>query len=333
MKRKVLYMFGIIIILIFIIYFSSFIMKLKGEKKDNEKEVEVVSYCNNPIIPEGFKSVDTDTAKWIKDNDGIIKDWNKGLVIEDEQGNQFVWVPIDLDNLNYYYNVSEDNRFNKKNLNSRDEVDRQILKYGGFYVSRYEAGISKKMQSNIINISSTTNNVLNIPVSQKDTIPWNYISFKNAKVNAESMYNNENLKSKLLTQKQYQGIMQWLNSCGYEVYNNSYSFGNYSNVIFEFSGYYSEDYGKSYKYSNKHLKAGKNMILSSGASNRNMTNNIYDLAGNLLEYVEDDESKRNNMYLCNGGYYDYIARSAYDSWSHTGEPSDKIGFRIVLMNN
>ena len=64
-----------------------------------------------------------------------------------------------------------------------------------------------------------------------------------------------------------------------------------------------------------------------------MYNNIYNLAGKSMEYVEDDESKRNNTYLRNGWYYNYIARSAYDSWIHTGEPSDKIVFRIVLMNN
>lgn len=331
MKRKVLYIFCIIIILIFII--SSLILGLNEEDTNDEKEIEVISTYNNPVIPKGFESIDTENSKWIKNEDETIQDWNKGLVIEDEIGNQFVWIPINLDNLNYHYNVSEDYKFSKQNLDSNNEVDKQILKYGGFYVSRYEAGVSEEMQSNLTNIESTTNNVLDVPVSKKNAIPWNYISFKNAKLNAESMHNNDEIKSKLITQKQYQGIMQWLNSNGYAVYNDSYSFGNYSNVTFEFSGYYSEDYGKNYKYSDRHLKIGNNMILSAGASERNMTNNIYDLAGNLMEYVEDDASKLNNTYLCNGGYYDYMERSAYDSWGHTGEPSDKIGFRIVLMNN
>ena len=31
-----------------------------------------------------------------------------------------------------------------------------------------------------------------------------------------------------------------------------------------------------------------------------MYNNIYNLAGKSMEYVEDDESKRNNTYLRNG---------------------------------
>ena len=73
------------------------------------------------------------------------------------------------------------------------------------------------------------------------------------------------------------------------------------------------------------------MILASGASDRNMTNNIYDLAGNLMEYVEENDPNFKDIYSCNGGYYDYIATSAYDSWIYTGKPSDKIGFRIVLM--
>lgn len=291
----------------------------------------MISYYNNPIIPDGFRNIDTDTAKWKRDNNGIVQDWNKGLVIEDEQENQFVWVPINLDNLYYSTDIPERYKFNKRKMNTNDDDDKQILRYGGFYVSRYEAGVSIKMQSNINNISSKSNNVLDIPVSQKGVIPWNYISFKNAKINAENMYNSEKIKSKLLTQKQYQGIMQWLNSCKYEVYNNSYSFGNYSNVIFEFSGYYTDDYGRNYKYSNRYIKAEKNVILASGASDRNMTNNIYDLAGNLMEYVEENDPNFKDIYSCNGGYYDYIATSAYDSWIYTGKPSDKIGFRIVLM--
>ena len=50
----------------------------------------------NPTIPEGYKPVDTDTSKW---GDGTsaptAENVNNGLVIEDKNGSQFVWIPVE----------------------------------------------------------------------------------------------------------------------------------------------------------------------------------------------------------------------------------------------
>lgn len=316
-----------IVVTILIVISLYFIIFNKASTKNEMQKIEVISQYNNPVVPDGFHTVDTKTAKWIHDEEGIIQGWNNGLIIEDEEGNQFVWVPINIDNLSYFDYINNDDKYIKETLNISNEDEKQIIQYGGFYISRYEAGVSKDMQSRLEGINSTTNDINGQPVSKKNAIPWNYISFDKAKQNAETMYQNENIQSGLLTQKQYQGVMQWLNSCGYDVYNNSSEFGNYSNVNFEFTGYYSIDYGKNYKYGENIQKTGHNMILSTGATDRNMTNNIYDLAGNLMEYVIGDKSN----IICNGGYYDYIAREAFSSMGWTGEPSDKIGFRVVLI--
>ncbi len=49
---------------------------------------------NNPIIPAGFKPVNEGEANW---GDGTTDPLgvNKGLVIEDEEKNQYVWIPVD----------------------------------------------------------------------------------------------------------------------------------------------------------------------------------------------------------------------------------------------
>ena len=320
MNRKILVLI-LTCLLIIIIGFTIYLSYSNHQKS----EPEVISTYNNPIVPEGFKSVDTETAKWTKQDDGTIKDWNKGLVIEDSIGNQFVWIPINLDDLHYdSYYLSEKDQYSKDNLNTEDEEDLQILKYGGFYIGRYEAGVPKELQSNLENISEETNNISGIPVSQKGVIPWNYISFKNAKQNAENMYQSDTIRSSLLSNKQWNGIMQWLNECGYNVYSNSFSWGNYSNVNFEFTGYYSINHGKSYQYGKETLKTKYNMILSCGSTDRNMANNIYDLAGNLAEYTLENDAK--------GGYYDYIDQGTYGGGSYI-EPSNQIGFRVVLFIN
>ena len=51
--------------------------------------------ANNPIIPKDFYPVNTEKAKWTYDStNNKVTDVDKGLVIMDEKGNQFVWVPV-----------------------------------------------------------------------------------------------------------------------------------------------------------------------------------------------------------------------------------------------
>ena len=51
--------------------------------------------ANNPIIPKDFYPVNTEKAKWAYDNtNNKVTDVDEGLVIMDEKGNQFVWVPV-----------------------------------------------------------------------------------------------------------------------------------------------------------------------------------------------------------------------------------------------
>ena len=48
---------------------------------------------NNPTIPVGFSAIDTEYATWTQT--GAQTDVNKGLVIMDNRGNQFVWIPVE----------------------------------------------------------------------------------------------------------------------------------------------------------------------------------------------------------------------------------------------
>ena len=74
--------------------------KLKIASKNMTLDGKTTGYSSaNPVIPKGFKTVDTESAKWvyIDNNKQVVQGWNDGLVIEDEKGNQFVWVPCNLD--------------------------------------------------------------------------------------------------------------------------------------------------------------------------------------------------------------------------------------------
>lgn len=301
---------SIILIVLCITIFNVFVRK---NKKVKNAEEQIVSSYNNPIIPEGFKKVETDTASWEIEN-GVPIGWNNGLVIEDEQGNQFVWIPVDINNTNIY---------SKDKLNIDNEEEKQILKYGGFYVGRYEAGIPSEQIDISSNVDEQVYKYDGKPVSKKGSIPWNYISIEKAKNISKTMYEG-NVQSTLIHRKQMKCILNWIEQSGYNI-KSSKDWGNYSVSYFSFTGLYSEDLGKSFKYGENISKGKYNILLSTGISEHNKSNNIYDVAGNIREYIYQD-----NQYCDSyGGYFDFIDQGASATFNY-GEPTYQTGFRVAL---
>ena len=308
-----------------IIIFSCFIMIFilsgcSNNKKKIQKQSEILqtnySY-KKPIIPEGFHTVETETASWKRLDDGTVEGWNNGLVIEDDKENQFVWIPVNIDDLDYYKEKSIEN------------IDENIIKNGGFYISRYEAGVSDEMSKTNENISETSNDIEDLPVSKQNVRPWNYINWNNANKNAESMYNTDKMKSDLLTTTQAKIVDYWLEKSGFNVASDSSTWGNYSNVDKEINGLASSDFGKNYKETSG--KFGGNIINATGTIEKNKSNNIYDWAGNLWEYT-DTPYEQTEYYISHGGYYGTSGNISPASFtnSFTGEASSKVGFRICL---
>lgn len=309
----------------------------KFSKVDDElpkdKENEIVSAYDNPKIPQGFKCIETDIASWNLDENGKPKGWNNGLVIEDEIGNQFVWVPvktIEVDKELFWYNIKPNEELS--------EVEKQIKRFGGFYIARYEAGISDDMQKNIKVFSAQTNDIEGIPVSKKNRITWDYITLKNAFKNAQSMYeNNEYVKSDLISARQWIYVLQWLKDTGIDI-ENSGKFANYTDTQFDFSGYYSlydennESNESEYEYIENGKKDTNAMLISTGSTEYTNTNNIYDLAGNVVEYT--NTYTEDWGYCSVGGYYTQI--SGYQSFMDANPigdkaPLKKFGYRVVLF--
>lgn len=57
---------------------------------------QVVGTYDNPTIPSQFFAINTKSAKWINDSGAnvVSSNVNNGLVIMDNRGNQFVWIPV-----------------------------------------------------------------------------------------------------------------------------------------------------------------------------------------------------------------------------------------------
>ena len=331
-KKQVIIILVIAIILVFMAglfylisnkYFNK--EKLEDEKENDKSSLEgnvIETSCtyDNPIIPNGFKKVETEDASWELDENNKPKGWNEGLVIEDTDGNQFVWVPYNSKELKYSY------------INTDYEYFHQIIRHQGFYISRYEAGLPKDLADLKTNISEETNNIKAKPVSKKDAIPWNYISVSNAKYNAENMYEkNAFFSTTLPNQGIYDYIINYMFKTGEGQETEEY--GNNLNTSFTFSGYYSNDDGKNYEYAeNMTKKKGEKILLSTGAYKKNKKKNIYDFFGNLSEGYITKISEYNYIYAekREEDYTENVTSLISLPKSYFYGPDFKIGFRVVL---
>ena len=273
---------------------------VKEEWKDT-----IASVNDGVPIPKGFKY-----KEGTKDT---------GLVIQDEKGNEFVWVPATEST--YIKDTSFPSYKNFKPTGDdtlpkgiTDETA-DVVKYGGFYIGRYEAGIPEN-QSSIDGKSSSTSNVKGIPVSKKGVTVWTYIDYTNAKVNSESMISNEYVQTGLLTGKAWDTTCHWI--------EDSLSSINASASLTD-SRYYG-NYGDSLAPANENSGTKR----TAGFSENWKTKNIYDLAGNVWEWTS--EARYSDFINRGGGYGDggsvFPVSCRYnDGVSYTGGTT---GFRLRL---
>lgn len=158
-----------------------------------------------------------------------------------------------------------------------------IEKYGGFYIGRYETGnVGTSYKKPVVQRMNT-----NI-----HTVTWykSYTDLKNLGV-------NYNVKSNLIWGSLWDETLQWLIDTGDKTYDqvakDSQEWGNYSNVSFEYT---TTSGGTSTKNANSSSR------LPTGCTERNKSNNIYDLAGNVLEWTMEGNGSDYRRYR-GGNYY------------------------------
>ena len=300
----------------------------------------------NPVIPVGFKAINTEDASW----EGIMpKDWNKGLVIEDVNGNQFVWIPVDGEAVKYekgtmVWDYGDNEEWERlTNQVAGDELPLsliglneqeigQIEKYEGFYVSRYEAG-----------------NNDNTLASQEGLRVVNAVTYEQAKNYAESMYRIPKVKSGLLTGTMWDTMTKWIaNEKGEDYVVNNINSGNTYETAFTFSGMYAEgpnsvsEIRGQYKTGTNINKLAKTRaLLTTGIVENFKDKNIYDTAGNVWEYtseylINDDNKKE---FIARGGNYywpyDRIVAAGTGLREYVsdieGQARNEGGFRIALF--
>lgn len=294
----------------------------------------------NPIIPVGFKAVN-DGASWEISGDAI-KGWNDGLIIEDENGSQFVWVPVDGNKVPYekwcydslHYGPSYEDVTGEDVSSGIDEME-QIEKYQGFWIARYEAG-----RSDLDYVSPEINDVFTgiELLIKKDAQPWNYISYPNAKTVAEEYINNEYVRSSLLTGTQFDTTMKWIENAGYNITTDSISWGNYYNNLNVIgNGRYTTDsnyIGQTWHTGEYYKKDKITLYTGTGSYEEAQAKNIYDLAGGMREWTTEEYFTGNVLYhISRGGNSNgnsFEIPAAYRSGNKSEYTSCLLSFRVAL---
>ena len=279
-------------------WFNEVIGNTSNIKEEWQDTIASVKY--GVPIPKGFKY-----EKGTKDT---------GLVIQDENGNEFVWVPATEST------YVKDTSFRGSTPTGDDTLPNGITdetadvkKYGGFYIGRYEAGIPEG--------DTSTSNKTGIPVSKKGATVWTNIDYTKAKASAEKMINNEYVQTGLLTGKAWDTTCHWIEDSLSGInktasLRDSRYYGNYEN---------SESPANVTGYGTKQV---------AGYSDKWRVKNIYDLAGNVWEWTSEAFSSGfSSGFSYRGGSYSDAGSAGPVSCRNFCSVSytiDWIGFRSRL---
>ncbi len=278
----------------------------------------------------------TDTTPFLPESATIIRNnLQTGIVIKDENDNEWVWIEVPksiygnttynggiaptnsedytkIENVmknyakDYRLNSWKDTFFNTDHSGFTNETEyndhkntmlKNVFENGGFYVGRYEAGTKTERGSTLVT-----------PIIQRDAYPYHYVTCKEAQTLSNQLIVGEKQAS-LMFGIQWDLIMKFVEEKGAktkeELATDSTSFANYKDASFTIKrGLYYNTYTSWIEIIDSYTKpASTEVLLSTGASNRNCTVEIYDLAGNLNEYTLERSWSYGSPCSLRGGNY------------------------------
>ena len=264
------------------------------DRWDKDKVDVIDDGKGNPVpLPKGFYYVggNIDTGIVISDK---AEDENKGTSYEQAgnlKGNQFVWIPVaseaDLKRtafntstgkpttgLSVDYTEPYANGYPKE-AEEYNTMKTQVLKYGGFYIGRFEAGID-----------STTLRTIYTPaqkvVIKKGVAPYNYVPWGKAMNDASEIEGKSGavyLAKNFAVQEKYTSVTSTL------------CYGSQWDAMCRYIG-----------DSNRTTQMKSEPELT-GTVKEDVSKNIYDLAGNCYEWTMESIDTGNRVKR--GGRYGY----------------------------
>ena len=225
-------------------------------------------------VPKGFYYVggSINTGVIISDNEADKYDGKTDKTTHEYatklKGNQFVWIPCTIDEYTKIdFGMASASSWDRETNTSEEE---QIEKYGGFYVGRYEAGVSTLdeetatfkdsvtfsgnaslfnavtagtginewgwqnynfiARGKVITDSNYPNKATGNIVEKANSIPYYHTDYYTAVEMSKRLYNNSYVQSGLITGTQWDMMMKFLSDKSDYSDMKSTNWGNYDNV-------------------------------------------------------------------------------------------------------
>ena len=272
------------------------------EKGDNTQGTEPKTIngknatYSNPIIPAGFKAVDSSIDNTIDSKASWTngEGYKYGLVIQDKEGNQFVWIAVDgtnvklarypfQDSLNYG-GESYTNWIETKDTTWAEKVGN----YGGYYIGRYE---TKYENSKC--------------VVKKGNVPTVNVTRDTARGYAQKMKADYGygVTTDLLNSYMWDTALKYIDYYTGSNFSTTTGLGNAGNIN---SG-----------------------AVASGSYSNDIKCNIADMSGNVIEWTTEYYS---SSYPCvsRGGFYSNSYAACRRSYGNTSGSGSYLGFRCAL---
>ena len=260
---------------------------------------------------------------------------------------------------------------------------KSVYTYGGFWIGRYEAGIEgsitdltkartggtgrpggttgpvsydgtsvKVLKLATVTTQSDNTNTLPKAISQKDAIPYNWVTCSEAQSLAKEMTPNSNYTSSLMFGIQWDLVCKYLEEKGglsvSDIKQDSSSWGNYCNAKIEniTAGKYAIldtitwKLGEWTKITSAFTKSdwgdNSSVLLSTGISEYTKKMNIYNFASNEAERTLEKTSSSDDPCARRGGSCSNIGSDFPASFrcdDYTALSGEDIGFRPALYAN
>ena len=275
-----------------------------------------VTYLDGDVwIPEGFKVAD-DSASTVQG----------GVVIEDKDGNQFVWVPVATiaDYKRTWYTGYDS--FSEYSETLPEDEKTSVERYKGFYIGRYEAGDKESTETTKATFRTSSSDTSNSVTIKADQVPYNYVTRTQAISLAESFRDKQGYKAKTKLVSSY----AWDTTIAFiektvNNYGSSSSQGNYSNTSVTYKDITDESKPEKTKAENSQL------LVATGQTTP--VCNIYDMGGNVWEWTTESYSNTSNPFALRGGsYYGFFAYSPAGFRNlGSGTAFADGGFRLTLF--
>ena len=188
--------------------------------------------------------------------------------------------------------------------NQIEILTKSIYKYGGFYIGRYEAGSETPR--------TDSSGVTTLGIKQ-DMYPYNYVKWGDSMSSigttgavylSNSLYNTKEYgaTSMLCTGACWDSMLDFIKDSEHSV-TDSTKWGNYSNSeTFEitrgaYAVYNNNTLGSFNNVGSKYSKTkDTTILLTTGATERNCSKNIYDVAGNCSEWTTESFTSLVRVY-------------------------------------